>query len=155
MLFDEATTERRAALADEALASARRLGDPSLIVFVLEHRLWLFGGPTHLAQRSTEIAELLRLLDAGGVPTAGGSRSSLPRAKRSNSSDGSRRAGQPRSAAPARRPAAQPAADARSADHWLELLAGRLAAAEECVRSARHAMDTKAVADMRANNTRN
>src|SRR4029078_9334953 len=67
MLFDEATTERRAALADAALASARRLGEPSLIVFVLEHRLWLFGGPTHLAQRSTEIAELLRLLDAGGV----------------------------------------------------------------------------------------
>ncbi len=151
LLFDEATTERRGALADEALASARRLDDPSLIVFVLEHRLWLFGGPAHLAQRSTEIAELQRLLDAGGVPTA--RRFSIIAAQ-SQALEQLGRVEEGRASLDQLHqlgdllPNQQLVLDLLTTG-W-ELLAGRLAAAEECVRAARHAMDTKAVADMRA-----
>jgi class 3 adenylate cyclase len=56
---------RRFRLADDALAMARRLGDPRLVASVLEDRFSLFAGPAFVEQRLAETDEFLSMLDAG------------------------------------------------------------------------------------------
>ena len=48
---------RRFQLLDEALADARALGDPVVLASVLNHRLYVLGGPDRLAERLVEAEE--------------------------------------------------------------------------------------------------
>ena len=55
--------ERRVALSGEALAIARRLGDPAVLADVLLARFYTISGPTTLAERHAETAELLAVAE--------------------------------------------------------------------------------------------
>jgi DNA-binding SARP family transcriptional activator/tetratricopeptide (TPR) repeat protein len=54
---------RRVALSGEALAIARRLGDPAVLADVLLARFYTISGPTTLAERLAETAELLAVAE--------------------------------------------------------------------------------------------
>ncbi|MHC1559505.1 ATP-binding protein [Actinomycetospora sp. C-140] len=58
-LFHVGDRDRRLALSDEALAIARRLGDPRTLGHVLVARPFAIGGPDTLAARLADTAELL------------------------------------------------------------------------------------------------
>ena len=61
-----APRSRRLALADEAVAIARRLGDPSDLASVLSHRCWALDGPDDMSDQlrmADEIVELGRSRD--------------------------------------------------------------------------------------------
>ncbi len=60
--------ERRVALSDEALAMARRLGEPGTLVRVLARRHYAIGDPSTLVERLTAAAELLALTERLGDP---------------------------------------------------------------------------------------
>jgi class 3 adenylate cyclase/tetratricopeptide (TPR) repeat protein len=60
--------ERRLALSDEALAIARRLGDPATLVSVLARRHYTLGAPDTLSERLAQSAELLALTERLGDP---------------------------------------------------------------------------------------
>jgi class 3 adenylate cyclase/DNA-binding CsgD family transcriptional regulator len=62
LVFD-ADRARRIRLSDEALAMARRLGEPAIVAQVLLNRFWTIGGPDTLEERSANTAELERLAD--------------------------------------------------------------------------------------------
>jgi class 3 adenylate cyclase/tetratricopeptide (TPR) repeat protein len=62
--------ERRVALSDEALAMARRLGDPGTLVRVLARRHYTLGDPSTLGQRLAAAAELLALTEGLGGPVS-------------------------------------------------------------------------------------
>ncbi len=57
---------RRYLLADDALALARTIGDPSVLARVLVHRQYVFGGPEYLDLRLAEGTELEHLARASG-----------------------------------------------------------------------------------------
>ncbi|HEY8517315.1 MAG TPA: AAA family ATPase [Candidatus Binatia bacterium] len=60
LLLAPGSHERRRALADEATAMARELGDPPTLAFVLARRLTALLGPDNLAERSATIDEIVR-----------------------------------------------------------------------------------------------
>lgn len=64
--------ERRVALSDEALAMARRLGDPATLVRVLARRHYTIAAPSTLAERLADTAELLALTERLGDPVSVG-----------------------------------------------------------------------------------
>lgn len=68
LLYARDEHERRLELADDALVIARRLGDPSVLDAVFDHRLGLLAGPPNVEKRLAETGELLELLEQGRVP---------------------------------------------------------------------------------------
>jgi len=63
--------DRRRVLADEALAMARRLGDPRVLTHVLRFRSFTFQTPDTLAERLATAAELVTLAEQSGDPADG------------------------------------------------------------------------------------
>ena len=64
--------ERRVALSDEALAIARRLGEPETLAAVLGRRIVTVSGPSTLTERWAQSGELLALTESFGDPMAVG-----------------------------------------------------------------------------------
>jgi len=67
-LFHDPNRQRRLALSDEALAMARRLGDPVTLAQVLVARPFAIGGPDTLGERLANTTELLDVAERLGDP---------------------------------------------------------------------------------------
>ena len=66
LAFTEAAPEQREKLSTEAVAMARRLGDPAVLVVALAARCDAISGPDHVAERRAAAAEIIELTRAGG-----------------------------------------------------------------------------------------
>ena len=66
LAFTEAAPERREELSAEAVAMARRLGDPAVLAAALAARGDAISGPDHVAERRAAAAEIIELARAGG-----------------------------------------------------------------------------------------
>ena len=69
LAFTEAAPERRETLSTEAVAMARRLGDPAVLAAALAARCDAISGPDHLAERRAAAAEVITLARTGGDRT--------------------------------------------------------------------------------------
>ena len=69
LAFTEAAPERREALSTEAVAMARRLGDPAVLVVALAARCDAISGPDHVAERRAAAAEIIELARGNGDRT--------------------------------------------------------------------------------------
>ena len=66
LAFTEATPEQREALSTEAVAMARRLGDPLVLAAALAARCDAISDPDHISERRGAAAEIIKLAQAGG-----------------------------------------------------------------------------------------
>ena len=66
LAFTEAAPEQREALSTEAVAMARRVGDPAVLAAALAARCDAISGPDHVAERRAVAAEIIELARAGG-----------------------------------------------------------------------------------------
>jgi tetratricopeptide (TPR) repeat protein len=66
LAFTEAAPEQRETLSTGAVAMARRLGDPAVLVVALAARCDTISGPDHVAERRAAAAEIIELTRAGG-----------------------------------------------------------------------------------------
>ncbi len=69
LAFTGAAPEQREALSAEAVAMARRLGDPAVLAAALAARCDAISGPDHVAERRAVAAEIIELARAGGDRT--------------------------------------------------------------------------------------
>jgi tetratricopeptide (TPR) repeat protein len=69
LAFTEAAPEQREALSTEAVAMARRLGDPAVLAAALAARCDAISGPDHVAERRAAATEIIELARAGGDRT--------------------------------------------------------------------------------------
>ena len=69
LAFTGAAPEQREALSAEAVAMARRLGDPAVLAAALAARCDAISGPDHVAERRAAAAEIIELARAGGDRT--------------------------------------------------------------------------------------
>jgi tetratricopeptide (TPR) repeat protein len=69
LAFTEATPEQREASSTEAVAMARRLGDPVVLAAALAARCDTVSGPDHVAERRAAAAEIIKLARIGGDRT--------------------------------------------------------------------------------------
>ena len=69
LAFTEATLEQREALSTEAVAMARRLGDPVVLAAALAARCDAVSGPDHVAERRAAAAEIIKLARMDGDRT--------------------------------------------------------------------------------------
>jgi len=69
LAFTGATPEQREALSTEAVAMARRLGDPVVLAAALAARCDAISGPDHVAERRAAAAEIIKLARIGGDRT--------------------------------------------------------------------------------------
>ena len=69
LAFTEATLEHREALSTEAVAMARRLGDPVVLAAALAARCDAVSGPDHVAERRAAAAEIIKLARMDGDRT--------------------------------------------------------------------------------------
>jgi tetratricopeptide (TPR) repeat protein len=69
LAFTEAAPEQREALSTEAVAMARRLGDPAVLAAALAARCDAISGPDHVAGRRAAATEIIGLARAGGDRT--------------------------------------------------------------------------------------
>jgi tetratricopeptide (TPR) repeat protein len=69
LAFTEAGPERREALSTEAVAMARRLGDPAALAAALAAHCDAISGPDHVAERRAAAAEIIELARASGDRT--------------------------------------------------------------------------------------
>jgi tetratricopeptide (TPR) repeat protein len=69
LAFTEAVPERREALSNEAVAMARRLGDPAVLAAALAARCDAISGPDYVAERRAAAAEIIELARAAGDRT--------------------------------------------------------------------------------------
>ena len=69
LAFTGAPAERRARLSAEAIAMARRLEDPTVLITALAARCDAISGPDHVAERRAAAAEIVELAQAGGDRT--------------------------------------------------------------------------------------
>jgi nucleoside-triphosphatase THEP1/tetratricopeptide (TPR) repeat protein len=69
LAFTEATLEQREALSSEAVAMARRLGDPVVLNAALAARCDAISGPDYVAERRAAAAEIIKLARIGGDRT--------------------------------------------------------------------------------------
>ena len=66
LAFTEAAPEQRETLSTEAVAMARRLGDPAVLVVALAARCDAISGPDHVAERRAAATEIIELTRAAG-----------------------------------------------------------------------------------------
>jgi len=66
LAFTGAPPERRERLSTEAVAMARRLPDPAVLITALAARCDAISGPDHLTERRAAAAEIVELAQAGG-----------------------------------------------------------------------------------------
>jgi hypothetical protein len=66
LAFTEAAPEQRETLSTEAVAMARRLGDPAVLAVALAARCDAISGPDHVAERRAAAAEIIELTRAAG-----------------------------------------------------------------------------------------
>ncbi|MGH3225453.1 MAG: hypothetical protein ACRDPY_43350, partial [Streptosporangiaceae bacterium] len=66
LAFTEAAAEQRESLSAEAVAMARRLGDPAVLAGALAARCDAVSDPDHVAERRAAAAEIIKLARAGG-----------------------------------------------------------------------------------------
>jgi hypothetical protein len=66
LAFSGGAAEQREALSAEAVAMARRLGDPGVLAAALAARCDAISGPDHVAERRAAAAEIIELARAGG-----------------------------------------------------------------------------------------
>ena len=69
LAFSGDAAEQREALSAEAVAMARRLGDPGVLGAALAARCDAISGPDHVAERRAAAAEIIELARAGGDRT--------------------------------------------------------------------------------------
>jgi tetratricopeptide (TPR) repeat protein len=69
LAFTGAAPERREAASAEAVAMARRMGDPAVLATALAARCDAISGPDHIAERRAAAAEIIELARAGGDHT--------------------------------------------------------------------------------------
>jgi hypothetical protein len=69
LAFTQAAPEQREALSTEAVAMARRLGDPAVLATALAARCDAISGPDHVAERRAAAAEIIALARAVGDRT--------------------------------------------------------------------------------------
>ncbi len=69
LAFTGAAPEQREAVSAEAVAMARRLGDPAVLAAALAARCDAISGPDHVAERRAAAAEVIELARAGGDRT--------------------------------------------------------------------------------------
>jgi len=69
LAFTDAAPRQREALSAEAVAMARRLGDPAVLAAVLAARCDAISGPDHIAERRAAAGEIIELARAGGDRT--------------------------------------------------------------------------------------
>ena len=69
LAYTEAAPEQREALSTEAVAMARRLGDPAVLAAALAARCDAISGPGHVAERRAAAAEIIALARAGADRT--------------------------------------------------------------------------------------
>ncbi|HEY3952158.1 MAG TPA: AAA family ATPase [Streptosporangiaceae bacterium] len=69
LAFTEVAAEQREVLSAEAVAMARRLGDPAVLAAALAARCDAISGPDHVAERCAAAAEIIELARAGGDRT--------------------------------------------------------------------------------------
>jgi hypothetical protein len=67
--FTGAATEQREALSTQAVAMARRLGDPAVLAAALAARCDAISGPDHVAERRAAATEIIEVARAGGDRT--------------------------------------------------------------------------------------
>src|SRR5262249_15149425 len=73
-LYWERSPERRERLSEEAVAMARRVGDPATLAYALNCRRWALWGPENVQERleaATEIRGLARQVKSGERPLEG------------------------------------------------------------------------------------
>jgi tetratricopeptide (TPR) repeat protein len=69
LAFTQAAPEQREMLSNEAVAMARRLGDPAVLAAALAARCDAISGPDHVAERRGAAAEIIDLARIGGDRT--------------------------------------------------------------------------------------
>jgi tetratricopeptide (TPR) repeat protein len=69
LAFTGLAPERREVVSAEAVAMARRLGDPAVLTTALAARCDAISGPDHVAERRAAAAEIIELARAGGDRT--------------------------------------------------------------------------------------
>ena len=69
LAFTEVTPQRREALSTEAVAMARRVGDPVVLAAALAARCDAISGPDHVAERRAAAGEIIKLAQIGGDRT--------------------------------------------------------------------------------------
>jgi tetratricopeptide (TPR) repeat protein len=69
LAFTQTRPEQREALSTEAVAMARRLGDPAVLAVALAARCDAISGPDHVSERRAAAAEIIELTRANGDRT--------------------------------------------------------------------------------------